>query len=135
MSWLLDTNVVSEIRKGPRANPGVIRWATGREDDLWLSVITVGEIRRGIELKRRHDELTARRLEAWLQGMLGSIGPRILPIDSRVAEMWGRLGVPDPLPAVDALLAATALVHDLTFVTRNVKDFERTGVKLVDPFE
>ncbi len=135
MSWLLDTNVVSEIRKGPRGDPGVARWAATRRDDAWLSVITVGEIRRGIELKRRRDELTARHLEAWLEGLLGSFKSRILPIDARVAEVWGRLNVPDPRPTVDTLLAATALVHGLTLVTRNVKDVEGTGVKVLNPFD
>ncbi len=135
MSWLIDTNVLSELRKGVRADPGVRRWATGRTDDAWLSVLTVGEIRRGIELKRRRDEVGAGHLEAWLQGLLGGFGARILPVDHRVAELWGRLNVPDPRPAVDTMLAATALVHGLTLVTRNVRDVEDTGVKVLNPFE
>ena len=135
MSWLLDTNVISEIRKGRRGDPGVVRWATGRQDDAWLSVLTVGEIRRGIELKRRKDEVTARHLDVWLQGLLGSFESRILPVDARVAELWGRLNVPDPRPTVDTLLAATALVHGLTLVTRNVGDFAGTGVKVLNPFD
>ncbi len=134
MSWLLDTNVVSEIRKGSRGNPGVVRWASGRTDEAWLSVLTVGEIRRGIELKRRRDEISAGHLEVWLQGLLGAFESRILPVDARVAEVWGRLNVPDPMPTVDALLAATALVHGLTLVTRNVRDVEGTGVKVLSPF-
>ncbi len=135
MSWLLDTNVITEIRKGPRGDKGVARWAAGRQDDAWLSVLTVGEIRRGIELKRRKDEVTARHLEAWLEGLLGSFESRILPVDARVAEVWGRLNVPDPRPTVDTLLAATALVHGLTLVTRNVQDVEGTGVKVLNPFD
>lgn len=135
MSWLLDTNVVSEIRKGSRGDPGVARWAAGRQDDAWLSVLTVGEIRRGVELKRRKDEVAARHLDVWLQGLLGSFESRILPVDARVAEVWGRLNVPDPFPTVDALLAATAMVHGLTLVTRNVSDVQATGVKLLNPFE
>ena len=135
MSWLLDTNVVSEIRKGSRGDPGVRRWVADRRDDAWLSVITVGEIRRGIELTRRKGELTARQLEAWLEGLLGSFESRILPIDARVADVWGRLNVPDPRPTVDTLLAATALVHGLTLVTRNVKDIEGTGVQVLNPFD
>ncbi|MCK6502118.1 type II toxin-antitoxin system VapC family toxin [Myxococcota bacterium] len=135
MSWLLDTNVISEIRKGPRGDPGVLRWAGRRQGDVWLSVLTVGEIRRGIELKRRKDEVTARQLEVWLQGLLGSFASRILPIDGRVAEVWGRLNVPDPRPTVDTLLAATAIVHGLTLVTRNVGDVAGTGVKVYNPFE
>jgi toxin FitB len=133
VSWLLDTNVVSELRKG--GDRGVSRWAAGREDEAWLSVLTVGEIRRGIELGRRRDEAAARHLDVWLQGLLGAFESRILPVDARVAEVWGRLNVPDPLPTVDGLLAATALVHDLTFVTRNVKDVAGTGVRLLNPFE
>ena len=134
MSWLLDTNVISEIRKGARGDPGVARWAAGRQDDAWLSVLTVGEIRRGIELRRRKDELAARHLEIWLQGLLGSFESRILPIDDRVAEVWGRLNVPDPRSVVDTLLAATAIVHGLTLVTRNVSDVEGTGVNVLNPF-
>lgn len=135
MSWLLDTNVISEIRKGRRGDPGVVRWANGRQDDAWLSVSTVGEIRRGIELKRRKDEVTARHLDVWLQGLLGSFESRILQVDARVAELWGRLNVPDPRPTVDTPLAATALVHGLTLVTRNAGDFASTGVKVLNPFD
>ncbi|MEZ4234989.1 MAG: type II toxin-antitoxin system VapC family toxin [Myxococcota bacterium] len=135
MSWLLDTNVVSELRKGARGDPGVVRWAAGRQDEAWLSVLTVGEIRRGIELLRRRDEAAARHLDVWLAGLLGAFESRILPVDVRVAEMWGRSNVPDPVPTVDGLLAATALVHDLTFVTRNVEDIAGTGVRVLNPFE
>ena len=135
MSWLLDTNVVSELRKGARGDPGVARWAAGRQDEAWLSVLTVGEIRRGIELLRRRDDAAARRLDVWLAGLLGAFESRILPVDARVAEMWGRLNVPDPVPTVDGLLAATAMVHDLTFVTRNVEDVAGTGVRLLNPFD
>ena len=135
MSWLLDTNVISEIRKGTRGDPGVARWAAGREEDAWLSVLTVGEIRRGVERKRRKDEDAARQLEIWLYGLLGSFESRILPIDDRVAEVWGRLNVPDPRPVVDTLLAATAIVHGLTLVTRNVSDVAGTGARVFNPFE
>ena len=135
MSWLLDTNVVSELRKGPRADPGVARWAAGRRDEAWLSALTIGEIRRGIELRRRRDGVAARNMDVWLDGLLGAFESRILPFDARVAEAWGRLNVPDPLPTVDAMIAATALVHDLTLVTRNVKDVAGTGVRLLNPFE
>lgn len=135
MSWLLDTNVISEIRKGTRGDPGVARWAAGREEDAWLSVLTVGEIRRGVERKRRKDGDAARQLEIWLYGLLGSFESRILPIDDRVAEVWGRLNVPDPRPVVDTLLAATAIVHGLTLVTRNVSDVAGTGARVFNPFE
>ena len=135
MSWLLDTNVISEIRKGTRGDPGVVRWATGRQDDAWLSVLTVGEIRRGIELKRRKDEVAAAYLEVWLHGLISGVGSRILPVDDRVATVWGRLNVPDPRPVVETLLAATAIVHGLTLVTRNVQDVAGTGVQVLNPFE
>lgn len=135
MSWLLDTNVVLEIRKGPRGDPGVVRWATGRDDEAWLSALTVGEIRRGIELKRRRDEVAARHLELWLDGLVASYSSRILPVDQHVAEVWARLNVPDPRPVIDALIAATAVVNGLTLVTRNTRDFEGTGVQLLNPFE
>jgi predicted nucleic acid-binding protein len=135
VSWLLDTTVISQIRKGSRGDPGVARWAADRQDDAWLSVLTIGEIRRGIELKRRKDEVTARHLEIWLQGLLGCFESRILPINDRVAEVWGRLNVPDPRPTVPTLLAATAIVHGLTLVTRNVSDVAGTGAKVLNPFE
>lgn len=134
MSWLLDTNVVSEIRKGKRGDPGVVRWASGRDDEAWLSVLTVGEIRRGIELKRRRDEVAAHHLDLWLEGLATSFASRILPVDQRVAEVWARLNVPDPRPVVDGLIAATAAVHGLTLVTRNTRDFEDAGVELFNPF-
>lgn len=134
MSWLLDTNIVSEIRKGPRGNPGVVRWAAGRDDEAWLSVLTVGEIRRGIELKRRRDEASAHQLDVWLQGLVTAFASRILPVDQHVADLWARMNVPDPRPVVDGLIAATAAAHGLTLVTRNIQDFEGTGVALLNPF-
>lgn len=134
MSWLLDTNVVSEIRKGSRGDPGVARWASSRDDAAWLSVLTVGEIRRGVELKRRRDEVAAHHLDLWLEGLVTSFTSRLLPVDQRVAEVWARMNVPDPRPAVDGLIAATAAVHGLTLVTRNTSDFEGMGVELFNPF-
>ncbi len=134
MSWLLDTNVVSELRKGARADAGLIRWASAREGDAWLSALTVGEIRRGTELLRRRDDVAARQLDIWLAGLLDTFESRILPVDARVAEVWGRINVPDPLPTVDGLIAATALAYDLTLVTRNVKDVAGSGVRVLNPF-
>lgn len=135
MSWLIDTNVLSELRKGRRGNPGVARWAARREGEAWLSVLTIGEIRREVELKRRRDEVAARHLDLWLQGLCSGFASRILPIDERVAEVWAGLNVPDPRPVVDGLIAATAVVHGLTLVTRNTRYFEGTGVELLDPFD
>lgn len=134
MSYLLDTNVVSELRR-KRPDPSVLRWYDGvRSDELFLSVLVVGELRRGVELLRRKDHDAAEAIDAWLGELSTRFRDRILPVSQEVADQWGRLGVPDPLPAVDALMAATALVHGLTLVTRNVGDFELSGVQLVDPF-
>ena len=135
MSWLLDTNVVSEIRRGGRANDGVGAWnERTRGEDKFVSVLVLGEIRRGIEAKRRRDESTAVALEQWLLRLEETFADRVLIVDRAIAVRWGALSVPDPLPIVDGLLAATAIVHDLTLVTRNVRHIERTGVRLLDPF-
>lgn len=135
MSYLLDTNVVSELRKGGRCNPGVASWfAEIPPEKIYLSVLTVGEIRKGIENIRRRDEQAAEALETWLGELVATHSDRILPVDEVIAERWGRLNVPDPLPVLDSLLAATASVHGLTLVTRNVKDVKRTGVDCLNPF-
>jgi len=134
VSWLVDTNVLSELRKGDRANGGVRAWfADAREDELFTSVLVLGEVRRGIESIRRRDQTAALALEQWLARLTTTFSDRVLPIDAHVADRWGVLNVPDPIPTVDGLLAATALVHDLTLVTRNTRDVERTGVRLLDP--
>lgn len=134
MSWLVDTNVLSELRKGSRANEGVRAWfADAREDELFTSVLVIGQLRRGVESIRRRDVPSALALDQWLSRLAASFSERVLSIDLRVAERWGYLNVPDPVPTVDDLLAATALVHDLVLVTRNVRDVERTGVRLLDP--
>jgi len=134
VSWLLDTNVLSELRKGERANPGVRAWYAGAPAvELYTSVLVLGEIRRGIESVRRRDAISATALEHWLGRMVEGFADRILPIDATVADRWGALNVPDPVPTVDGLLAATALVHDLVLVTRNVRDVSGTGVRVLDP--
>lgn len=136
MKFLLDTNVIAEIRKGSRANAHVRAWFAALETDaILLSVVTIGEIRRGIENVRRRDAVAARALERWLRRVLHDHRDRILAVDLPVAEEWGRLNVPDPLPAIDGLLAATAKVHGLTLATRNVKDIARSGADVVNPFE
>ena len=110
MSYLLDTNVISELRKGERCDANVARWYESlAEDEIFLSVLTIGELRRGVELIRRRDVASAERLDAWLAEVSSGHAARILPVDGIVAEMWGRLNVPDPLPVVDGLLAATSL--------------------------
>ena len=134
MSWLVDTNVLSELRKGDRAHAGIRTWfADANEEELFTSVLVLGEIRRGIESIRRRDVPSALALEQWLERLLSDFAERVLPVDARVAALWGSLNVPDPIPTVDGLLAATALAHDLVLVTRNVRDVERTGVRLLDP--
>ena len=136
MSYLLDTNVVSEIRKGARADRAVMKWITDiNDEDLHLSVLVLGELRQGVERLRARDAASAERLDRWLRRLAEGYEGRILLVDEPVAETWGRLNVPDPLPAIDGLLAATALVHDLTLVTRNTRDVARTGVRLLNPFE
>lgn len=135
MKFLLDTNVVSELRKGPRADRKVAAWFAGLESgELFLSVLVVGEIRRGIERIRRRDPKSAQALDRWLSGLSAGFEDRILPVDRRVAEEWGRMNVPDPVPVLDALMAATAKVHGLVLATRNVKDVASTGVRTVNPF-
>jgi predicted nucleic acid-binding protein len=104
-------------------------------NDLYISVLVLGEIRRGIERLRRRDEIQANRYEGWLGVLRSSFEDRVLPVTEQVAEVWGRMGVPDPVPVVDGLMAATAQVHGLTFVTRNTAHFARTGVSIFNPFE
>ncbi len=133
--YLLDTNVVSELRKGIRGSAAVRGWLHARqEDELWLSVLVIGELRRGVHLIERRDAASAAAIARWLDGVIDDFGDRILPITSAIAERWATLSVPDPVPVVDGLIAATAAVHGLTVVTRNVADIDRTGVGWVDPF-
>jgi predicted nucleic acid-binding protein len=135
MGWLVDTTILSEMRKGPRADAGVRSWLADADDnDLHTSVLVIGEIRRGIESVRRRDPAQAADLDRWLGRLQGALQERVLPIDARVADLWGRLNVPDPLPTVDGLLAATALVRGLTLVTRNARHVASTGVMVLDPF-
>ncbi len=137
--YLIDTNVVSEARKRATANRGVVAFfenigASG--DPIFLSSISLGELRRGVELiRRRGDVDQADRLEAWLASVVDSFGDRILAFDADAAQVWGRLRVPDPDHALDKQIAAIALVNDLTLVTRNVADFQGLGIKLANPFE
>jgi predicted nucleic acid-binding protein len=135
LSYLLDTNVISELRKRERGHSGVVRWAASVDPhELHTSVLVIGEIRRGIELKRRADAAQATALTLWLEKLRAGLGARILPVDERIAEAWGRLGIPSPLPVIDGLIAATAIVHGLIVVTRNVADLARSGVTVLDPF-
>lgn len=135
MSWLLDTNVLSELRKGARCDPHVARWARSViHDEVYTSVLVVGELRRGIESIRKKDGASAIAIERWLRRIVADYGDRVLPIGERIAEEWGRMSALRTLPVVDGLLAATAQVHGLVLVTRNVKDIRATGVAHLDPF-
>ncbi len=135
MSFLVDTNVVSELRKKDRCDAGVASWISGvASEEIFLSVLTVGELRNGIESIRRRGPRSAGFLDSWLAALLAENSARILGLDQEIAEEWGRMNVPDRLPVIDSLLAATAKVHGLTLVTRNVKDVERSGVDLLNPF-
>jgi predicted nucleic acid-binding protein len=135
LSFLLDTNVVSEFRKGRRCHPRVSTWLSSvADDDLYLSALVVGEIRRGIEVIRRRDARQAGRLEGWLARLVTDHASRILPVDRPVAEEWGRLTAIRSASVVDTLLAATARVHGLTLVTRNIGHVSWTGVSCLNPF-
>ena len=133
MRFLLDTNIISELRKRDRAHPNVARWvALTPAEEIGTSVIVLAEIRGGIELKRRRAPEQARSLDRWFGQMRRRLGDRVLPVDEPIADAWAVLGI--PMPLIDGLLAATVKVHGLTLVTRNVDDFVRTGVSAVDPF-
>ncbi len=135
MKYLLDTNVLSEVRKAERADGGVRRWFESVPDDaLFVSVLVLGEIRRGVELKRRKDPRAAQHLEAWLEQLTRDFGERLLPVDARVADAWGRMQGTRPLPAIDGLLAATAQANRLTLVTRNTDDFAALRIQVLNPF-
>jgi predicted nucleic acid-binding protein len=135
MGFLIDTNVLSEVQKGERADPGVRAWYVQTPiEDLNLSVLVLGEVRQGIERLRRRDPEQAERLEQRMALIKERLADRILPISAAVAERWGRNNVPDALPVVDGLLAATAMEHGLVLVSRNVRDVERSGVSLLNPF-
>ena len=135
MKFLLDTNVISELRKRDRAHPNVARWvARTAVKDIGTSVVVLAEIRRGIEMKRRSDSNQADALDRWFRQMRTRLADRVLPIDEPIAEAWAIIGIPNPLPLIDGLLAATARIYGLTVVTRNVADIARTGVSFLDPF-
>ena len=136
MTFLIDTNIISEVCKGDRGDPAVAAWWNGvAEDDLWLSSLVLGEIRKGVELARRRDPRRAEALEVWLTDVMSRFGNRVLPVDTAVAEQWGRMNAVRPLPVIDALLAATAKANGLTLVTRNVADVAELDVDVLNPFE
>ncbi|MCP4935763.1 MAG: type II toxin-antitoxin system VapC family toxin [bacterium] len=136
--YLVDTNVISEVRKKSKANKGVrafFKQAIEDESRLFISVVTVGELRRGVELIRyRGDMRQANQLEKWLDALMAEYQDHILNINQDIAQLWGRLRVPHPENALDKQIAATALIYELTVVTRNHKDFVKTGVRVLNPF-
>jgi len=137
--YLIDTNVISEARKRGSADSGVqdfFKQVAREEARTFISVITVGELRRGVErIRHRGDGSQADRLEMWLDTLLTEYRDNILCFDHDIAQLWGRLRVPHPENALDKQIAATALLYDLTVVTRNHKDFTRTGVRVLNPFK
>ena len=136
--YLVDTDVISEARKRSKGNRGVrafFEQAIEDETPLFISVVTVGELRRGVELIRhRGDVRQANQLDKWLVALLTEYQDHILDIDQDIAQLWGRLRVPHPENALDKQIAATALIYELTIVTRNDKDFVKTGVPVLNPF-
>jgi toxin FitB len=134
MTYLLDTNVISELRKR-EPDPHVLGWYEQVPSaQLFISVLTIGEIRLGIERLRRKDAAQADGLEWWLRGLRVTYSDRVIGIDAETAQEWGRLNVPDPLPVIDGLLAASAKVRGWMLATRNTSDLARCGVGLVNPF-
>jgi toxin FitB len=136
--YLIDTDVISELRKKDQANPGVLAFfkeVSSRDTPVYLAAVTIGELRRGVELIRyRGDSKQAQTLERWLSRLLADYRDNVLSFDEDVAQVWSRLRVPHPERPLDKQIAATALIHDLVLVTRNVKHFAVTGVKLINPF-
>lgn len=136
--YLIDTDVISEVRKGGKANRGVQAFfsdASRDSVDLYLSVVTIGELRQGVErMRHRGDDTQAKRLGNWLRQVTTTYAESILPFDEETAHIWGRLRVPNPENPLDKQIAATALIHGLIVVTRNTEHFAPTGVRLLNPF-
>jgi len=135
VSFLLDTNIISEVRKGARCDPKVSAWyAAINGDDLFLSAVVLGEIRKCIELARPRAPDKAAALERWLRQVEATFGARVLGIDNAVCDQWGRMSAIRSIPVIDGLLAATAVVHGLTLVTRNDRDMLGLGASVLNPF-
>ena len=136
--YLVDTDVISEVRKEAKANPGVRQFFDDADRDnvpMYLSVVTIGELRHGVEsIRHRGDESQASVLERWLNRVIDRFDGAILPFDQEAAEIWGRLRVPNRENPLDKQIAATALINDLAVVTRNTAHYAPTGVRLLNPF-
>ena len=136
MGYLVDTNVLSELRKKNRCDENVRNWFANTESTtIYISVLTLGEVRKGIEKIQKRDKVAATSLENWLQEIEENAKGRILPVTDAIANRWGIINAGDPLPVIDSLLAATAIEHDLILVTCNIADVERSGARLLNPFE
>jgi predicted nucleic acid-binding protein len=136
--YLVDTDVLSEARKGSRGNPGVQDFFASAHREgtpVFLSAMTIGELRQGVErIRHRGDRTQAQRLERWLSQVSNTYADSVLPFDEETAQVWGRLRVPNPENPLHKQIAATALIHDLIVVTRNTDHYEPTGVRLLNPF-
>jgi hypothetical protein len=136
VNYLIDTNIISEIRKGRQCDPGVAAWYASIDDgDVYLSVLVLGEIRKGIERVRPKDPDKARALEKWLATVQESFADRVLPVDHLVADAWGRMSAKRSVPSVDALLVATARVNRMTLATRNTSHVRDLGADVFNPFD
>ncbi|MGH6869447.1 MAG: type II toxin-antitoxin system VapC family toxin [Methylocella sp.] len=136
MSYLIDTNVISEVRKGARCDPHVLAWyASIADEEIFLSTLVLGEIRKGVELARPRDAGKAAALERWLREVEAAFEGRVLGIDNVVSDQWGRMCAIRPIPVIDGLLAATALTNGLTLVTRNDRDVSGLDVTVLNPFK
>lgn len=134
--YLIDTNIISEVRKGPRCDSNVAAWYGSIQDsDIFMSVLVLGEIRKRVESARARDARKAEALERWLQRLESDHAERILPVDSVVAAEWGRMSATRPIPVIDGLLGATAKVYGLTLATRGDAGLGRLGASLFNPFE
>jgi len=136
VSYLIDTNIISEVRKGTRCDAHVSAWyASIADEDLFLSTLVLGEIRTGVELARRRDRGKAVALERWLRDIETAFDGRVLGIDNAVSDQWGRMSAIRPVPVIGGLLAATALANGLTLVTRNDRDVAGLGATVLNPFK
>jgi toxin FitB len=135
MNMLVDTNVVWELKRGRHARPRVVAWFSNIPGErVFTSVIVLGEVRRGIELVARRDKRQAELLERWYASIREHLSNRVLAVDEPVMMIWSKISVPHMLPAYDGLIAATALAHGMTVVTRNALDYQRAAVDVIDPW-
>jgi predicted nucleic acid-binding protein len=136
VKYLIDTNVFSELKRGKRAHPNVVAWyETMPLDSVCTSVVVLGEIRRGIELIARRDKLQGDALERWYATMRRRLAVRVLDVDEQIMLIWSRISVPDMLHSYDGLIAATALAHDLIMATGNTADYQRAGLRIINPWK